>query len=75
MKVERSFSINGKVVDFIKTLGNGYALYKQADFKGDKMVAYITRDDKVLFEITMEADGDCCAHISLFDVSPMDDNF
>lgn len=69
-KLETSFTINGTVVEFEEDLGSGYKVYleNRSDYGITK---YIVRDNKVIFSIYAEADGDEMAHISELNINLM----
>lgn len=71
VNIETRYTINGNVVDFEQDLGKGYKVYTRND-SGCGLQKYITYNNKVLFDIYVEADGDECAHISEFDITLLD---
>lgn len=65
-KVEKSFTIDGQVVEYCGELGNGFELYAREDRWQE--YRYIVKNGTVWFEICVAAEGDECAHVSQFDV-------
>lgn len=65
-EVIKSFTIDGKVVEYCGKLGDGFELYARQDYTQE--YRYIVKDGTVWFVIRVDADGDECAHISQFDV-------
>lgn len=70
--VETSYTINGNIVYLEKDLGKGYKVYAENN-SGYGQQKYITHNDKVLFDIYVEADGDECAHIEQFNITFLDE--
>lgn len=76
MRVEKLLTIDGVVVEEVKKMPMGYALYKSTSRieGGAGVLYYIAYDGIVMFEITAIADGDDMACVSTFDVNFVDEN-
>lgn len=72
VNIKTNYTINGNIVFLEKDLGKGYKIYAESCSICSSQ-KYITCDDKVLFSLYVEADGDECAHISEFDITLLDE--